>query len=46
LSRKGRICLPLLIGTLVLLVFVTAAERARRRQTNDGATQEESGVEQ
>jgi len=46
LTKKGRICLPLLLATLVLLAFVTAAERARHRHADEGPAQEEGGVEQ
>jgi len=46
LSKKGRICLPLLVGTLMLLAFVTAVERALLRHTSESAPQEESDVEQ
>ncbi|HUS82126.1 MAG TPA: hypothetical protein VM013_02575 [Dehalococcoidia bacterium] len=45
MTKKGRIYLPLLVGTLILLAFVTAAERARHRHAGDGSAQEESGVE-
>ncbi|MCJ7490662.1 MAG: hypothetical protein MUP15_00630 [Dehalococcoidia bacterium] len=46
MTKKGRICLPLLLGTLILLAFVTAAERARHRHADEGPAHEESSVEQ
>jgi len=45
LSKKGRIYLPLLVGTLILLAVVTAAERALHRNTHE-STAHEDGVEQ
>jgi len=46
-SKKGRISLAFLIGTLVLLAIVTSSEMARRRcEDQQKAAQEGSGVEQ
>jgi sensor domain CHASE-containing protein len=42
LTKKGRICLPLLLATLILLAFVTAAERSRRQHAEESAAQDEN----
>ena len=41
MCKKGRICLPLLLGTLALLAALTAAERMRNRN-NDREPREDS----
>jgi hypothetical protein len=47
LSKKGRISLALLLGTVFLMVLVTSSEMARRRYNERHmAAQEGSGVEQ
>ena len=37
MSKKGRISLPLLLGTLALLAILSAAERMRRNNNKEKA---------
>jgi hypothetical protein len=44
MSKKGRICLPLLLASLALLAILTAEEWTRRHDKRNNETRE-GGVE-